>query len=164
MCNEVIDFPPWDEFDSYGAGGKDDSLMTSIVHRSPLGGVLTGSLCEMCVCSSPWWPTAVQHHLRQQALLQLDSCKVTQNPPSSLTRSPFKCLFQLIIASLCLLQLSWCGYSLYLPNICKYANLKPPFYSFTCIFSYISQLTRLNWVLSCLNTQFDFIFVKMFLL
>lgn len=31
---------------------------------------------EMLVCSSTWRPTAVQRHLRQQALIQLNSCQV----------------------------------------------------------------------------------------
>lgn len=30
MSCYVIDFPPWDEFDSYGAGGKDDVLFTEL--------------------------------------------------------------------------------------------------------------------------------------
>lgn len=33
-------------------------------------------LFEMLVCSSTCWASAVQHHLRQQALVQLYSCQV----------------------------------------------------------------------------------------
>lgn len=33
---------------------------------------------EMLVCSSTWRPTAVQRHLRQQALIQLNSCQVEE--------------------------------------------------------------------------------------
>lgn len=42
---------------------------------------------EMLVCSSTWRPTAVQRHLRQQALVQLNSCQVEEK--SSLVKSAF---------------------------------------------------------------------------
>lgn len=64
---------------SSGLLSPDDPCSSRESRLLAFADVLTGTLCEMCVTSAPWRPPSVQRHLRQQALLRLDSCEVREN-------------------------------------------------------------------------------------